>query len=65
MKTQTQAMTLRLDPNLADDLETVAFDLRMSKADFLRRSLYRALEHARQHELPLLTDQVREALQIR
>lgn len=56
------AMTLRLDLHLHEDLESVAFDLRMSKVDFVRRSIRRAIDHAKAHELPLLNEHVRDAL---
>jgi len=55
-------MTLRLENQMAEQIEDIAFTLNLSKADFVRRSIRRAIEHARQHELPLLSKRVMEAL---
>ena len=55
-------MTLRLETQMADDVEDIAFTLNLSKAGFVRRSIRRAIEHARQHELPLLNRKVLEAI---
>jgi hypothetical protein len=58
MKDQANSysMTLRLPPAVATELENTAYDLRLSKSGFIRRSILRALIYARQHELPLLAD---------
>jgi predicted DNA-binding protein len=57
------AMTLRLQNEMADDIENVAYTLNLTRAAFIRRSIRRAIEHARQHELPLLKNkQVLEAI---
>jgi hypothetical protein len=56
------AMTLRLDRQLDDDLAATAVDLRMTKADFARRSIRRAVEHARKHEIPLITERIRRVM---
>jgi hypothetical protein len=53
-KQHEYAMTLRLENQMADDVEDTAFSLNLTRAAFVRRSIRRALEHARQHELPLL-----------
>jgi hypothetical protein len=55
-------MTLRLENRMADEVEDLAFTLNLSKAAFVRRSIRRAIEHARQHELPLLNKRVLEAI---
>jgi predicted DNA-binding protein len=56
-------MTLRLQSEMADDIENVAYTLNLTRAAFVRRSIRRAIEHARQHELPLLRNtQVLEAI---
>lgn len=47
-------MTLRLQNEMAEEVEDIAFTLNLSRAAFVRRSIRRAIEHARQHELPLL-----------
>jgi hypothetical protein len=59
MKTMTKskhpfAMTLRLKTEMAEDVEDIAYTLNLSRAAFVRRSIRRAIEQARQHELPLL-----------
>jgi predicted transcriptional regulator len=54
IKTTNHSMTLRLDPTLAETLESTAFDLRMSQAAFIRRAIRRSLEHSQAHELPLV-----------
>ena len=51
-KNPTYSMTLRLDERMADELESVAFILNLSKAGFIRRSIVRAIRHAHQFELP-------------
>jgi hypothetical protein len=57
------AMTLRLQNEMADEIENVAYTLNLTRAAFVRRSIRRAIEHARQHELPLLRNkQVLEAI---
>jgi len=57
------AMTLRLQNEMADEIENVAYTLNLTRAAFVRRSIRRAIEHARQHELPLLKNkQVLEAI---
>ena len=57
------AMTLRLQSEMADEIENVAYTLNLTRAAFVRRSIRRAIEHARQHELPLLKNkQVLEAI---
>ena len=48
------AMTLRLQTEMAEEVENVAFTLNLSRAAFVRRSIRRAIEHAHRHELPLL-----------
>ena len=50
------SMTLRLPAVVATDLENIAYDLRLSKSGFIRRSVLRALTHAKEHELPLLAN---------
>ena len=55
-------MTVRLENSMADELSSVAYDLNLSAAAFIRRSLRRAIEHTKQYELPLLNDRVKEAL---
>ena len=47
-------MTLRLENQMADDVEDTAFSLNLTRAAFVRRSIRRAIQHAHQHELPLL-----------
>jgi hypothetical protein len=56
------AMTLRLQQQMADEVEDIAYTLNLSRAAFVRRSIRRALEHARRHELPLLNKRVLEAI---
>jgi predicted transcriptional regulator len=56
------AMTLRLQEQVADEIEDIAFTLNLSKASFIRRSIRRAIEFARQHELPLIDKLVKKAL---
>lgn len=56
------AMTLRLDQQMADEIENIAFTLNLSRAAFVRRSIRRALQHAHEHELPLLSKRVLEAI---
>jgi predicted DNA-binding protein len=57
------AMTLRLQNEMADEIENVAYTLNLTRAAFVRRSIRRAIEHAHQHELPLLKNkQVLEAI---
>jgi len=48
------AMTLRLENQMADEVEDIAYSLNLTRAAFVRRSIRRAIEHARRHELPLL-----------
>ena len=56
-------MTLRLSPEIASEVENTAYDLRMSKAAWIRRSIRRGLQHSKSAELPLLEQQaIREAL---
>jgi predicted transcriptional regulator len=55
-------MTLRLQSKMAEEVENIAFTLNLSRAAFVRRSIRRAIEHARQHELPLLNKKVLEAI---
>jgi hypothetical protein len=71
MKTKTKltktnntfSMTLRLSPEIASEVENTAYELRMSKAAWIRRSIRRGLEHSGTRELPLLNNQaIREAL---
>lgn len=52
----TYSMTLRLPSAVASELENTAYDLKLSKAGFIRRSLFRALMHTKEHELPLLAN---------
>jgi hypothetical protein len=54
----TYAMTLRLDEQMADSVEDVAFSLNLSQAAFIRRSILRAIRHAHQFELPGSTEGV-------
>ena len=61
-KQHSYAMTLRLQSKMAEEVEDIAFTLNLSRAAFVRRSIRRALEHARQHELPLLNKNVLEAI---
>jgi hypothetical protein len=61
-KRHEYAMTLRLENQMADEVEDIAFTLNLSKASFVRRSTRRAIEHARQHESPLLNKKVLEAI---
>jgi predicted transcriptional regulator len=62
-KQHPYAMTLRLQNEMAEEVEDIAFTLNLSRAAFVRRSIRRAIEHARQYELPLLKNrQVLEAI---
>jgi len=61
-KQHPYAMTLRLQNEMAEKVEDIAFTLNLSRAAFVRRSIRRAIEHARQHELPLLNKRVLEAI---
>jgi len=61
-KTHEYAVTLRLENKMAEEIEDVAFTLNLSRAAFIRRSIRRAIEFARQHELPLLNKRVLEAI---
>jgi hypothetical protein len=61
-KEHQYAMTLRLQQQMADEVEDIAFTLNLSRAAFVRRSIRRAIEHARQSELPLLNKKVLEAI---
>jgi len=57
MKTTTtynHPMTLRLEPRVAEAVETTAYELRMSQASFIRRAIRRGLEHAQANELPIV-----------
>ena len=63
MEQIVHTMTLRLSELTASDLESVSRDLSLSKSAFIRRSIRRAIEHARQYELPLITQQIRQAIQ--
>jgi hypothetical protein len=59
MRNQTKnsySMTLRLPAAVATELENIAYDLKLSKSGFIRRSVLRALIHAKEHELPLPAD---------
>ena len=58
----TVAMTLRLDQPMADDVEDIADSFNLSKASFVRRSIRRAIQYARLHELPLIDRRVRRVL---
>ena len=63
MPTKLFAMTLRLDPSVAEQIEDVSDTLRMTKVQFIRRAIRRSLEHATTHELPLIEARnIREAL---
>ena len=53
----TRCLTLRLDPKMDDDLDDLAYDLRLSKAGTIRHILERAFAAAHDHELP---DQYRQ-----
>lgn len=61
-KEHSYAMTLRLQNEMAEEVENIAFTLNLSRAAFVRRSIRRAIEHAHQHELPLLNRKVLEAI---
>ena len=61
-KQHSYAMTLRLQNRMAEEVEDIAYTLNLSRAAFVRRSIRRALEHAHQHELPLLNNNVLEAI---
>jgi hypothetical protein len=50
------SMTLRLLPAIAAEIENTAYDLKLSKSGFIRRSILHALMHAKEHELPSLAD---------
>ena len=52
--TNSHSMTLRLEPRVAEAVETTAYELRMSQASFIRRAIRRGLEHAQAHELPIV-----------
>lgn len=41
-----RCMTLRLDPRMDDDLDDLAYDLRLSRAGTMRRILGRAIAEA-------------------
>jgi predicted transcriptional regulator len=57
------AMTLRLRNEMAEEVENIAYTLNLTRAAFVRRSIRRAIDHAYQHELPLLKNkQVLEAI---
>jgi hypothetical protein len=56
MKSTQRAILVRLPESFLDRLDSTAFDLRMSRAAFIRRSLNRALEFAEKNELPPLRD---------
>jgi hypothetical protein len=56
------AVTLRLPTSMADEIEDIADTLNLTRAAFVRRSIRRGLDHARNHELPLLNKQVLEAI---
>jgi hypothetical protein len=47
---------------MADEIEDIADTLNLTRAAFVRRSIRRGLDHARNHELPLLNKQVLEAI---
>ena len=51
------SMTLRLSSPMQSEVENLAFDSRMSKAQFIRRALRRAIADAHEHEL---ADQYRQ-----
>ena len=44
-----RCMTLRLDPRMHDDLDDLAYDLRLSRAGTIRRILGRAIADAYDH----------------
>ena len=56
------AMTLRLHNEMADEIEDIAYTLNLSRAAFIRRSICRAIDHARHHELPQLNKKALEAI---
>jgi hypothetical protein len=56
------AMTLRIETQMADEIEEIAGNLNLSKAAFIRRSIRRAVQHSRKYELPLLNPRVRKAI---
>jgi hypothetical protein len=56
------AMTLRIESQMADEIKEIACHLNLSRAAFIRRSIRRAIQHARKMELPLLNVQVRKAI---
>jgi hypothetical protein len=55
-------MTLRLESQMADEIEEIAYTLNLSRAAFIRRSIRRAIQYARKKELPLLNARVRKAI---
>jgi hypothetical protein len=58
------SMTLRLPPAIATDLENTAYDLKLSKSGFIRRSILRALIQAKEHQSHLPANPtLRRALQ--
>jgi len=50
-------MSLRLAANMQDELDNMAYEFRISRAQFIRRALHRAIADAYQHELPITTFQ--------
>ena len=56
------AMTLRLESEMAHEIEDIAYILNLSRVAFIRRSIRRAIQHARKKELPLLNARVRKAI---
>jgi len=56
------ALTLRLENQMAEEIEDIAYTLNLSRAAFIRRSIRRAIQHARLRELPLLSARVKKAI---
>jgi metal-responsive CopG/Arc/MetJ family transcriptional regulator len=54
-RSQMIALTLRLDPDLLSHIDDVTEELRMTRSDFIRRSLRRAVLKSLKEEIPLLT----------
>jgi predicted transcriptional regulator len=57
------AMTLRLESEMAGEIDSIAQILNLSRSALIRRSIRRAIRHARKTELPLLDARVRKAIE--
>jgi predicted transcriptional regulator len=58
------ALTLRLDPELLSHIDDITEELRMTRSDFVRRSLRRAVLRSLKEEIPLLdTAAIQSALE--